>query len=54
MRLEKKVCVVTGSSRGIGEAIARGYAKEGAKVVVTYVSQKDSAIKVGNEIGCER
>jgi NAD(P)-dependent dehydrogenase (short-subunit alcohol dehydrogenase family) len=53
MRLEKKVCVVTGSSRGIGEAIARGYAKEGAKVVVTYVSQKDSAIKVGNEIGAE-
>jgi NAD(P)-dependent dehydrogenase (short-subunit alcohol dehydrogenase family) len=53
MRLKDKVCVITGSSRGIGEAIARGYKKEGARVVVTYVSQKDSAQKVGQEIGAE-
>lgn len=53
MRLKDKVCVITGSSRGIGEAIARGYAKEGARVVITYVSQKDSAHQVGREIGTE-
>ena len=51
MRLKDKVCVVTGSSRGIGEAISRGYSKEGAKVVITYVSQKDIALKVAEEIG---
>ncbi|HIA80944.1 MAG TPA: SDR family NAD(P)-dependent oxidoreductase, partial [Rhodospirillales bacterium] len=32
MRLENKVAIVTGSSMGIGEAIAKRYAKEGAKV----------------------
>lgn len=33
--LSGKVAIVTGSSRGIGEAIARRFAQEGAKVVVT-------------------
>jgi NAD(P)-dependent dehydrogenase (short-subunit alcohol dehydrogenase family) len=33
--LEGKVAVITGSSRGIGRAIAERYAKEGAKVVVS-------------------
>ncbi len=51
MRLKDKVCVVTGSSRGIGEAIARGYAEEGAHVVVTYVSQKEKAEALAKEIG---
>lgn len=53
MRLREKVCIVTGSSRGIGEAIARGFAAEGAKVVITYVSQKEKALKVGEEIGAD-
>ena len=33
--LEGKVAVITGASRGIGEAIAIRYAMEGAKVVVS-------------------
>ena len=35
MRLRDKVAVVTGSTRGIGEAIVRLFHKEGAKVVIT-------------------
>ena len=35
MRLRDKVAVVTGSTRGIGEAIVRVFHKEGAKVVIT-------------------
>ncbi len=34
MRLENKVCIVTGASSGIGREVALAYAKEGAKVVV--------------------
>ena len=46
MRLKDKVCIVTGSSRGIGESIAKGYAGEGANVVITYVNNKKEADEV--------
>jgi len=34
MRLKEKVAIVTGQARGIGEAIARCMAQEGAKVAL--------------------
>ena len=37
MKLNDKVVVITGSGGGIGEACARRFTEEGAKVVVTDV-----------------
>lgn len=45
-KLKNKVAVVTGSSKGIGAAIAKHFAGEGAKVVVNYASSKEGADKV--------
>jgi len=52
MQLTDKVAVVTGSSRGIGKAIALGLAKQGANIVVNYPveAEKDSATEVVSEI----
>lgn len=42
MKLSGKVAIVTGSSRGIGKAIAIGLAKEGAKVVVAARAETEN------------
>lgn len=49
-KLEGKVAVVTGASKGIGASIARHLAAEGAAVVVNYASSKEGADKVVAEI----
>jgi 3-oxoacyl-[acyl-carrier protein] reductase len=50
MRLKDKVCIVTGSSRGIGKGIATAFAKEGAKTVINYYSQEGAAKETAEEI----
>ena len=46
MKLQGKVALVTGASRGIGKAIAIALANEGAFIVVNYFSNADAAYAV--------
>jgi 3-oxoacyl-[acyl-carrier protein] reductase len=50
MKLEGKAAVVTGGGRGVGRAISLTYAKEGADVVVNYVSNPKTAQEVVEKI----
>jgi 3-oxoacyl-[acyl-carrier protein] reductase len=46
MKLKNKVAVITGSSRGIGRAIAIKFAQKGAKVIINYLTNKTAALEV--------
>lgn len=50
MKLKDKVAIITGSSRGIGKAVALRFAEEGAKIVVSCRVSMDQAKQVVSQI----
>ncbi|PCH94689.1 MAG: 3-beta hydroxysteroid dehydrogenase [Gammaproteobacteria bacterium] len=52
LRIESKVCLITGAGSGIGEAIAKRYAQEGAQLILTDIN-KESVTKVAEVLAAE-
>jgi NAD(P)-dependent dehydrogenase (short-subunit alcohol dehydrogenase family) len=52
-RLANKVALISGGDSGIGRAVAVGFAKEGANVVITYLDEHDDARITLDLIGAE-
>ena len=50
MKLSEKVVLITGGSSGIGAQIARLFAAEGAKTIITYHISSESAHTLAGEI----
>ena len=45
------ICLVTGSSRGLGKEIIKKFAREGFEVIINYNKSEKDAYKLADEIG---
>ncbi|KGR75272.1 3-oxoacyl-ACP reductase [Ureibacillus sinduriensis] len=51
MELREQTVLITGASRGVGEELARAFAKEGSNVIINYYKSQDKAENLSNELG---
>ncbi|MCL7713659.1 3-oxoacyl-ACP reductase [Stenotrophomonas mori] len=51
MKISEQLVLVTGAGRGLGAALARAFAREGARVLVNYHRSRDAAEALAGELG---
>lgn len=51
MEISKQTVLITGASRGLGAALAKAYANEGANVIINYFQSKEKAEELAKSIG---
>lgn len=51
MDIKRQTVLVTGGSRGLGEAVVRAFAREGANVVINYYQSKERAENLAEKLG---
>jgi len=49
MKLEEQIVLVTGGARGVGAAVIRAFAREGARVVINFRASEDAARELVDE-----
>jgi len=54
VEIKDQVVLVTGSSRGLGAAVAKAFGRQGAKVIVNYFNNEEKANEVVDEIGVDQ
>lgn len=54
MELDEQIVLVTGGARGVGRAVSRAFAAQGARVVVNYYRSAEEAAALVAELGAER
>ncbi|KAL8243799.1 hypothetical protein R6Q59_010057 [Mikania micrantha] len=50
MKLSTQIVLVTGSSRGLGLAVAEAFHNEGARVIINYLNNKDAATSIADRL----
>jgi 3-oxoacyl-[acyl-carrier protein] reductase len=51
MELNKQLVLITGASRGLGEALARTFVDQGSKVIINYHQSETKAVELAQELG---
>ncbi|MEO8366912.1 MAG: 3-oxoacyl-ACP reductase, partial [Pseudoxanthomonas sp.] len=54
MKIAEQIVLVTGGGRGLGHAIVRAFAQQGARVVINYLRSRDPAEALVQEFGADR
>ncbi len=49
MQLSEQIVLVTGGARGVGAAVIRAFAREGARVVINFRAREDAARELVDE-----